>query len=259
MPTAAGLYYFGHQTDDPARLPVVMIHGAGGTHLYWPPQVRRLSGYRVYALDLPGHGRSEGIGEQSIQGYVRSVQAFADALGLARAVYIGHSMGSAIALTLALDHPERVLGLGLVGAGARLRVAGDLLADAGSPSTFPAAVQRVVERAFSSQAPPRLKELAAQRMAETRPTVLHGDFLACDCFDVMERLEEVAAPALVVCGRQDQLSPLKYTEYLCAHLPAARLAVVEGAGHMVMLEQPEAVAGLLDEFIGQLEYQPGMR
>ena len=70
MPVSGNLYYSlhsDHGTDNP---PLVLIHGAGGTHLYWPPEIRRLSGYCVYALDLPGHGKSEHCdGQQTIGDY----------------------------------------------------------------------------------------------------------------------------------------------------------------------------------------------
>ena len=124
MPVAAEIYYSIHaDSSGDQRPPVVLIHGAGGTHLFWPSEVRRLAGYRVYSLDLPGHGKSGGRGLQTISAYRQAVCAWLEAVGLHSAVFVGHSMGSAIALTLALDDPEHVLGLGLIGASARLRVA----------------------------------------------------------------------------------------------------------------------------------------
>jgi len=131
MPVAANLYYYTASDNEIGKRPVVIIHGAGGTHLYWPPEIRRLSGYRVYALDLPGHGKSDASrGRQTIADYAGCVLEWLDAIGLNRAVFVGHSMGSAIALTLAIHHPQQVLGLGLVGAGARLRVHPDILENA---------------------------------------------------------------------------------------------------------------------------------
>jgi pimeloyl-ACP methyl ester carboxylesterase len=73
MPVKSELYYHLYQGSGYETLPVVLIHGAGGTHLSWPPEVRRLAGVRVYAIDLPGHGKSPGRGQQSIAGYARSV------------------------------------------------------------------------------------------------------------------------------------------------------------------------------------------
>ena len=252
MPTAAGLYYFAHEPEGDDQVPVILIHGAGGTCLHWPPEVRRLEERRVYALDLPGHGKSEGIGKQSIEEYARAVVDFMKALKLRSAVVVGHSMGGAIALTVALRYRRRAIALGLIGTGARLRVAPAILESTANPATFETAVQTITDWAFGPDVSPDLKALAAQRMSETRPTVLHGDFLACDVFDVMDKLERIRVPTLVLCGSEDKLTPPRYSEYLHEHIPSSRLVVVEGAGHMVMLEQPEAVATALQDFLGDI-------
>ncbi|MDI6770544.1 MAG: alpha/beta hydrolase [Anaerolineales bacterium] len=263
MPFAAGIHYFFHEGEDVRRPPVILIHGAGGNHLYWPPEVRRLAPYRIFALDLPGHGKSSGVGLQSINDYVRSVVNFMDAVGLWRAVIVGHSMGGAIALTLALDHADqvgaaqRVAGLGLIGTGARLRVFPAMLSNTANPATFSLAVQTINEWAFGPQADPHLKALAAKRMAETRPAVLHGDLLACDAFDVMDRLSEIRVPTLIICGTEDKLTPLTYSKTLASQIPGAALQTVDSAGHMVMLEEPRRVAGALTVFLKTVPYQPG--
>jgi pimeloyl-ACP methyl ester carboxylesterase len=257
MPTTTKLFCFSHGTENASRPPLIFIHGAGGTHLHWPPQVRRLSGQRIYAIDLPGHGKSDGVGCQSIADYVCAVLEFLDASHMNSAVFIGHSMGSAIALTLALNFPKRVIGIGLVGSGARLRVLPQILENTTSEAMFPLAVKLINDGAFGSAASPRLKELATQRMAEVRPSVLHGDFLACNEFDVMQRLPEISVPTLILCGTEDRMTPLKYSEYLHDKIAASRLVTVPGAGHMVMLEQPDVVAEALDEFANSIRYRPG--
>jgi pimeloyl-ACP methyl ester carboxylesterase len=163
-------------------------------------------------------------------------------------------MGSAIALTLALDQPEHVLGLGLLGGGARLRVAPLLLESATSPTTFHNAVAQIVSWSFSPHAPEGLTRLAAERMADTRPSVLHGDFLACDGFDVISRLQEVRCPTLVLCGADDRMTKPRYSQFLAENIPAARLEIIPEAGHMVMLEQPQAVASALLDFLDGIVY-----
>jgi pimeloyl-ACP methyl ester carboxylesterase len=81
-------------------------------------------------------------------------------------------------------------------------------------------------------------------MAETRPAVLHGDFLACDSFDVTERLAEIQQPGLVVCGELDRMTPLRGGQFLADALPAGRLEVIPGAGHMVMVSSRLSAAAL---------------
>ena len=191
MPTAAGLYYFVHGEDLQDRPPVLLLHGAGGSHLSWPPQLRRLSGKRVYTLDLPGHGKSEGVGRQDIEEYSTAVVEFMKALRLSTAVIVGFSMGSAVALAIALRYRKRALALGLIGSGAKMRVSPSLLEMASNSSMFLSTVEAVIENSYSSDIDPRVKELAGQQMADTRPTVLYGDFLACDGFDVMDRVNKI--------------------------------------------------------------------
>ena len=257
MPTTSNTFYFSHNVDNVSRPPVLFIHGAGGTHLHWPPQARRIPAYRVYALDLPAHGKSGGLGSQAISGYARAVVDFFDAMKLNAAVIVGHSMGGGIAMSLALDFPKRVLGLGLIGTGARLRVAPQILESTSRAETFPAAVKLINNLEFSPSVNPRLKELARQRMAEIRPTVLHGDFLACNEFDVMKRLNEIHVPTLILCGADDQLTPPKYSEYLRAQIPGSQLVIVPDSGHMVMLERPEAFTRALAEFLDTIPYRAG--
>jgi pimeloyl-ACP methyl ester carboxylesterase len=257
MPVAASQYYFFHLEEEHTRPPIILIHGAGGNHLHWPPEIRRLMGQRVFAPDLPGHGKSDGVGRQSIADYAGCILDLLDALHVHKAVLIGHSMGAAIALTLALDHSRRVLALGLIGGGARLKVAPDLIENTTSPESFPNVLRTLGEMVFSPKAAPRLKELALQRMAATRPTVFQGDFLACNQFDVMGRLAKIRVPTLVLCGTDDRMTPPRYSEYLSASIKQAQLFIIPDAGHMLMIEKPKIVADLLSTFIEGLEYRPG--
>ena len=251
MPLAADLYYFAHGGELRDCPPVILIHGAGGSHLNWPPQLRRLNGQRVFTLDLPGHGKSGGIGRQDITEYAIAVFEFMKALRLSSAVVVGFSMGSAIALSLALQYRKRVLGLGLIGGGAKMRVAPSTLELASNASSFLPAVEAVIENSYSSDVDPRVKELALEQMQETRQAVLYSDLVACDTFDVMERVDNIRIPTLLVCGSADRMMPPNRSEYLRDQIEGAQLHILEGAGHMVMIERPDEVAGLLTEFLDQ--------
>lgn len=258
MPVAAGLYYFAHNPDEHNCPPVILIHGAGGTHLSWPAEIRRLHGQRMLAVDLPGHGKSTGLGKHSIPEYARSLLDFMDALGLYKAVFVGHSMGGGIALDLALDHPEHVAGLGLIASNARLRVAQAILDGLAHPTTAPRAIQTIVDWSFGPKVDESLKQLAARMLGETRPAVLAGDLVACNNFDVIQRLPEINLPTLIVCGTEDRMTPLRFSEALAIQIPGAALQTIDTAGHMVMLEQPRRVAGILNIFIKSIDYIPGV-
>ncbi|MRR31978.1 alpha/beta fold hydrolase, partial [bacterium] len=175
MPIAAGLHYFHHEGGGLSRPPLVLLHGMGGDQLSWPPEVRRLPDARVYTLDLPGHGKTDGPGRQSVEDYARSVIDFLNETRLARAVFAGHSMGGAIALSLALDFPERVCGLGLVSTGSRLPINSSILENAANPSTFPLALKTLQQSLFGPGASPQLMDSTFKRLAANRQTLLHGD------------------------------------------------------------------------------------
>jgi pimeloyl-ACP methyl ester carboxylesterase len=170
-------------------------------------------------------------------------------LKIPAAVIVGHSMGGAVALTLALKYPSQVLGLGLIGCGSKLRVSQILLEAVGNPNTFEAAVDMVNKNCFSSETPQNLLELSRQYMLGMRPPVLSGDFLACNEFDVTSQLEKINVPTLIICGAEDRMMPVKFSELLQNGIANSQLHILENAGHMVMLEQPDAVADLLKKFI----------
>ncbi|MFN8384090.1 MAG: alpha/beta hydrolase [Anaerolineales bacterium] len=254
MPTINGLYYFAHivENETTNRPPVILIHGAGGNHLSWPPQIRRLDGKTIYALDLPGHGQSEGTGRQSVEAYAEDVIVFMQSLKIRSAVIIGISMGSAIALTLALKYPKKVKALALLGGGAKMRVAQSVLETAGNPNTFESAVETINTNCFSESAPQNLVQLSKQTMLKMRPPVLLGDFLACNEFNVLEQLEQIETPSIVICGAEDKMTPAKFSESLHNGIAKSTLHVLEHAGHMVMLEKPDEVADLLKHFLDAL-------
>lgn len=254
MPYAADLYYYAYHPEDRQRLPVVLIHGAGGDHLHWPVEIRRLPDYRVYAVDLPGHGKSGGHGLQRVEDHSGRVMEWMDEFELSRAVLVGHSMGGAIALTSALRHPDRVLGLGLVGSGARLPVNPDLVENTAHESTFPGAVKMIIKWAFYPETEKSIIQAAEKAMRKTRPTVLHGDFQACDAYTVEEHLPGIRTPVQVLCGREDKMTPLRLSQYLADHIPGAELAVIPEAGHMVMLEKAGAVKEILEAFLVEIKY-----
>ncbi len=257
MPNILNIHYFAHGAEQKDQPPVLLIHGAGGNHLSWPPQIRRLPGQRVFAVDLPGHGKSQGVGRNSIDAYVEDVIGFMHSLAIDSAVLVGVSMGSGIALALALKYPEKVNALALLGSGAKLRVAASTLGAVGNADTFEDTVIEINKNCFSTNAPQSLLHLSTQAMLQMSPPALHGDFLACNQFDVSERLEKINIPVLVICGSEDKMTPLKYSESLKNKLANSRLQVVDGAGHMVMLEQPDLVAGMLTQFVETLPLHSG--
>lgn len=232
---------------------LVFLHGSGDTAACWDGVVARLGAEHraVHCLDLPGHGSraTESMaGLDDVPAFARAVLAEADRLGIGPATYIGHSLGSAIALQLALDTPERVRRLVLIGGGARLRVLPELLPQARDDPD--AALRRVSVLGHA----PDHAAMAAAYAEQPKPRAaeaLYRDLCACDGFDVGARLGEVRQPALVLVGEQDRLTPPKYASFLADRIPNSTLVVIAGAGHYVMHEAPDAVAGALRSWLDE--------
>ena len=239
-------YYTDHHRQRPGGL--VFVHGAGADHTLWGYVARALQRHRVMAVDLPGHGRSTGPAYDEIGALAAALHAFLDRVLDQPAVLMGHSMGGAVALMTALTYPEAVARLGLIGTGARLRVHPHLL-EMLERGDKRAAVAWVLEGAFASGVHPALVEKTRQVMLSCTLETLRRDFLACDRFDVMNRLEEIEHPALVVGMEEDRLTPLKYARYLLDHLPHAEMVTIPDSGHMVMLEQPVALIKAVDGWL----------
>jgi pimeloyl-ACP methyl ester carboxylesterase len=208
-----------------------------------------LTGYSIFAPDLPGHGRSSKGGRQSIEGYTDDILGWLGALDIHTAIFIGHSMGSAIAQILAIEHPECVSGLGLIGSAARLRVNPVLIQESSNESTFHLAVEKIVAWSFSEHVADNLKALVARRMAETHHSILHGDLIACDHHDISDSMSLIHCPTLVLSGAEDRMTPVRQAHYLADHIPATQLEIIPHAGHMVMLERPYEVADALRRFL----------
>ena len=112
-----------------------------------------------------------------------------------------------------------------------------------------AAVRLICDLAFGPETSPEMVRMGRRQMEAIPPEVIHGDFVACDAFNFMDRLGEITAPAFVLCGSQDHLTPSKYSIYLRDRIARAVLHLVEGAGHMVMVERPQVVVQALSSFL----------
>lgn len=232
------------QPDGPAAL---FIHGAGGSHLGFPASLRQLHSIAPILVDLPGHGASPGPGRDSIADYALDIVALLEALAIDSAVVLGHSMGGAIAQWLALEHTTRISAIVLAGTGARLPVNPALIT--GIAEARETTISSIVRWMWSKQAPEDLIQQSAEIMLATDPTVIRADFMACAKFDVSKRLAEMATPTLILAGEADKMTPLSLSQELARGIRNSELAVFPGAGHMMLLEQPELCAEILDAWL----------
>jgi pimeloyl-ACP methyl ester carboxylesterase len=259
------LFYAVAPRDRHKRHNLLLIPGAGGNHTHWPAELRRLSpplrglrsgtapGANVYALDLPGHGRSSGRGRAWPEEYAGVVEGFVSAMGLERVTLLGHSMGGGIAQLLGLRRPGWLAGLVLLNTGARLRVHPRILDGinpaTSSPEEFAATVDVLCEWLYGPAAEPEVLRRARQDLLEADRSLLHADYLACDRFDAMGRVQDIRAPTLVIAGSADRMTPARYGRYLAEQVPNARYVEIPGGSHMTFLEKPAEVAHAVQEFL----------
>ncbi len=199
------------------------------------------------ALTLPGH---------TTPGAPESIDAFADAVAselrdrdLDDVVLCGHSMGGAIALELALRREPRVRAVVMLSSGARLRVAPAILDRL--ERDFDAAAYELAQHFYSDPTPERLEASVTMMHAVGRAQTLR-DFRACDAFDRIGRVEEVALPLLALTGEHDVLTPPKFANALADRIPGAAARIVPGAGHLAMAERPGDVNDALRAFVNHV-------
>ena len=246
----------GGQPIRPGLQAVVLIHGSGLDHSVWALHSRWFAHHRrnVVAPDLPGHGRSRGAPLGSIGAMADWIAGMMDALGIARAALVGHSMGTLVALETARRHPEKVRALGLVGASTAIPVHPDIVAAAAENRHEAIEMLAIWGTGFAAGlggclAPGMWMLGGAEKLWErAAPGVLHADLAACDAYkDGPAAAAAVACPAAIVQGSRDAMTPLRGAQALAKAIGGAKLTVLEGAGHMLLTERPDEVLAALAE------------
>lgn len=168
-----------------------------------------------------------------------AVFSIIEGLNLRQVVVVGHSMGGAVGLSLALHYPERIGALLLIGSGAKLRVATPIL-DA-VRNEFDMLPQVMTTMVFSESTPREVVEQHRPHLLDAPAEVVLKDLEACDRFDVESRLHELTLPIRCITGKEDYLTPPRIARRLVERVPDAELLVVPETGHMLPLERPEII------------------
>ena len=241
--------------DFDASLPVVaFLHGAGFDHSTWALHSRWFAhhGHAVLAPDLPGHGRSAGPALRNIGELADWTVALLAAAGADKAHLIGHSMGSLIALEAAARHPQRVSALSLIGTAAAMTVGPDLLVAAEANDQAAIDMVSIWGLGFQaelggSQAPGLWKHGGAQStLQRCQPGVLFNDLSACNAYqDALASAARITVPTTLILGERDMMTPARTGKALAAAIPQSRTVILQGAGHMLMTERPDAVLAAL--------------
>ena len=227
---------------------LVFLHGAGNSGLSFYYQLRHFRNSK--AIELPGHPTGKAC--TTIDGYLEWVRGFNAARRYKDVVLCGHSMGGAIALLDALRYPEELRGIILIGTGARLRVHPDYLHRAEEPGE--GNLQWLEgQKEYYEGVEADIYQVLVRRATEVGPEVELNDLRACDNFDVMDRVQEIQLPTQVVCGSEDIMTPVKYSDYLAHNIKHAREEVIPGAGHFVQLQRYQDVNEQIERFMTTLK------
>lgn len=239
--------------------PVVCVHGLGGTSNTWTPIMRALRGYTVYRIDLPGSGRSAGVGGAlSIERMVQAVAAVCKSLGVAGAHFVGHSMGTIVCQHVAVRHPSLVRSLSLFGplacppdaARPNIRARAQKAIDGGA-----CAMQDIADAIVQGATAASTREALPVAVAMVRESLMRQDAngygRSCDALAAAESaaLEDITVPVLLVTGDEDGVAPPNAVREMAGRIPKSRVVVFNRCGHWTTFERPAECANQLEEFL----------
>jgi pimeloyl-ACP methyl ester carboxylesterase len=231
---------------------LVFIHGSSQNRLFWRSQVQSLVDVaNTIAIDLPGHGASPGPGNDHVSGYVQAVMDFIDELEIPHPIPCGLSLGGAITLQMLIDHGERFSAGILMNTGARLKV-NSLILEAIQKDYDKFVESVLVAMGISGKSNADVLRPLIQETSACVPEVALGDYQACNCFDVMDRLPIIKTPVLVLTAADDVLTPAKYGRYMGEKIAGAIVHSIEDAGHLSPLEKPDEVNTAIRHFLRKL-------
>lgn len=257
----AAYAYTGGKAFNPSLPTAVFIHGAQNDHSVWALQTRYFAhhGFSVLAIDLPGHGRSAGEPLKSVEAMADWLAGLLDAAGVKKAVLIGHSMGSLIALETASRSSDKVVGIALVGTAYPMKVSAQLLEASAHHEQQAIDMVNIWSHSGIAQKPsapgpgfyvPGGARRLMQHVARGNSAkVFFTDFSACNNYINGEAAASaLPCPAILLLGRKDLMTPPKATAALRSAMPNARVVQIEGSGHALMSEQPDQVLDALFAF-----------
>ncbi len=241
-------------TADNGGQRIMYIHGTGCNAKVFAGHIRAIAeGHEAVAVDLPGHGESEGNGFCSATEYAFFVGALIEHLKWESCIVAGHSLGGGVALSLALYFRDLVAGLMLIDTGARLRVNPKVLDLARKAAENGSAdIQPDSRFGYADSTPQHVVEGINAVTSGCDSRVIYKDWIADDSFDCMSRLGQITVPSLAICGELDPLTPLKYHEYLRERLPHCDLVTIQNAGHWPFVENPSAFNAAVVNFLSEL-------
>ena len=249
----------GGQPFEEGRPTIVFIHGGGMDHSVWALQTRYFAyhGRNVLAVDLPGHGVSDGPALSSVTDMAYWLCQVADALGGPIHV-VGHSMGAFIGLEASATDPDRIASLALLGVGATLAVHPDLqaAADANDPraAALMAGWMHGPDQQFGDNPTPGMSMPGTTQatIESCPPGVLGPDLRACAAYDgAVTAASTVSCPTTLILGALDRMTPRKTAQPLVDAMVGATVVELAASGHAPMMEEPDTVRSVLGEHLAR--------
>lgn len=241
-----------------AGIPIVFLHGLGWDHNLWDQAFDRYGDrFRVIAGDTRGHGGSDRpAGPYSIRQFADDWRGALDALGVDRACLVGFSQGGMISMQLAVDQPERFSALALASTRCKVEVSATekrvdriaILRSQGPEASARSSAELVFSKRFMDEHPDYVASFITQRIAFP-PEPLAAAMAAGLGFNVESELSSYKGPCMVVAGSADALTKPEVVHYVAECVPGSKFVMVEGAGHMIPVEQPSVFYGHLDKFL----------
>ncbi len=241
----------------PSGVPMVFLHGVTDTWRSWETVLPDLPGsIRAFALTQRGHGDADHPGSGfRYEDFAGDLAAFLDAFGIEQAVIVGHSMGSAIAQRFALDYPERVLGLALIGSATTWH-GNDVVSELWETgvSQWTDAVDADFVRMFqeSPRLAPERFEIAVEESLKAPVDVWQKCFQTIMSTDHSAELSRIEAPTLIVWGDQDPLCSRAEQYALLAAIAGSRLEVYAEGWHNLHWEEPRRFAADLAAHVARI-------
>ena len=243
--------------------PLLLVSGTGHDHAFWSGQLPALSAdYRCVVFDNRGVGRSAAPAPgYSLADMAEDAAGVLDAAGAARAHVMGFSMGGHIAAELALRHPERVLSLGLHHTWARNCARLGSFQRARMRLAARGEREALVELSLLGLYSHEFYDANADALEEKRKWIMEasgedvgweGQLAACLEGDTLDRLHRIKAPTLITCSDRDLIVDPHHAREMHARIEGSRLVVMEGTGHVALIECPDAFARVCREFLASL-------
>jgi len=244
---------------------VVLVHGMGSDHTVWGGLIPLLqTNYRVLAVDLRGHGYScKTPGPYSLDLFATDLLMLLESLDIGKAHFLGHSLGGAVLLKLALHHPEKMYSLTFISSFARLdsplekklNTLLKILSEQGYEAFFDACLPLTYTLEFLEENQESFSLIKATTSQMVSLTSLTNTLQTCLQIDLKDDLSEIDVPSLIIAGCEDTFTPPHHGIFIRNNLKKGKMVTMEGVGHNLLVEQPGKTYSLLQDFLKESRFK----